>query len=183
MQAAAELFALHGYAGTTLSQVAQQAGVSLETVKSLGPKANLLRAAFESSFIGDERDPSRPPFELSSLDLSNSSVVARLLLPVVNGFAASSGIYQALESAAATEPEAAALREQLLTSQRDDLAGMLAAHGDVPPARRHGVTDELTFVVSHTAYGHFVLRCGWSADRYRRWAAERVAAILRAASR
>ncbi len=54
VQAAAELFAARGYAGTSLPQIARQAGVSTETVQSHGPKLRLLQAAIDQLSFGGE---------------------------------------------------------------------------------------------------------------------------------
>jgi AcrR family transcriptional regulator len=52
LAAAAELFAAHGYAGTTLAKIAAAAGVSAETVQGQGSKAALLIAAIEHAAFG-----------------------------------------------------------------------------------------------------------------------------------
>jgi AcrR family transcriptional regulator len=49
---AAELFAEHGYARTTLAKIAEAAGVSTETVQGQGPKAALLISAAEYAAFG-----------------------------------------------------------------------------------------------------------------------------------
>jgi AcrR family transcriptional regulator len=52
IDAAAELFANHGYARTTLARIAEAAGVSPETVQGQGPKAALLISAAEYAAVG-----------------------------------------------------------------------------------------------------------------------------------
>lgn len=49
---AGELFADHGYAGTSLAKIAAAAGVSAQTVHGYGPKAALLIAAIEYAAVG-----------------------------------------------------------------------------------------------------------------------------------
>ena len=44
--AAAELFNLHGFAGTTMSAIAREAGVSVESVHAVGTKGSLLVEAY-----------------------------------------------------------------------------------------------------------------------------------------
>ena len=58
VQAAADLFALSGYAATTLPMIAERAGVSTETVQNHGPKSQFLRAAIDLvSFAGGRDQP------------------------------------------------------------------------------------------------------------------------------
>ena len=52
--AAGELFARDGFAATTMRAIAQEAGVSVESVYLTGSKPSLLLAAFEQLFAGDE---------------------------------------------------------------------------------------------------------------------------------
>ena len=54
LTAAGSCFAERGYAGTSLKAIAQRAGVSVETVQLNGPKSELLLAAYEQLFIGEE---------------------------------------------------------------------------------------------------------------------------------
>ncbi|MBN9612272.1 MAG: helix-turn-helix transcriptional regulator, partial [Actinobacteria bacterium] len=54
LEAAAACFIAGGYGGTSLSAIAERAGVSLETVKANGPKRELLLGAFEQTFAGAE---------------------------------------------------------------------------------------------------------------------------------
>src|SRR6478735_12069725 len=54
LDAAAALVAEDGYASTSLSRIAEAAGVSLETVKANGPKSALLLGAFDRAFTGAE---------------------------------------------------------------------------------------------------------------------------------
>ena len=55
VDAAAELFAEHGYAGTTIDAVATAAGVSRKTVfDSVGGKAQLMKLAYDFAIVGDD---------------------------------------------------------------------------------------------------------------------------------
>ena len=54
LEAAFDLFAEHGYAGTTIAAVAEQAGVSPETIYlTVGSKRGLLEGAIETTIAGD----------------------------------------------------------------------------------------------------------------------------------
>src|SRR6218665_2932226 len=54
LTAAGELFATDGYANTSLSRIAEAAGVSVETVKANGPKSGIILGAFDLAFTGEE---------------------------------------------------------------------------------------------------------------------------------
>ena len=55
VDAAAELFAEYGYAGTTIDAVATAAGVSRKTVfDSVGGKAQLMKLAYDFAIVGDD---------------------------------------------------------------------------------------------------------------------------------
>ena len=55
LEVARESFLAHGFGGTTIREVAEQAGVSQETIyKSIGGKAALLKAVYDVSLVGDD---------------------------------------------------------------------------------------------------------------------------------
>ena len=54
LDSAARVFATGGYAGTSMTRIAADAGVSVETVKQNGSKPALLLAAFSQAFSGVE---------------------------------------------------------------------------------------------------------------------------------
>ncbi|QHC69684.1 TetR/AcrR family transcriptional regulator [Rathayibacter sp. VKM Ac-2801] len=57
LQAAAGLFAVHGYAATTISQLAREAGVSVQTIYlAVGAKADVLRALTAALTTGGDSE-------------------------------------------------------------------------------------------------------------------------------
>src|ERR1700712_4351948 len=56
IDAAQALFLEHGFAGTTIDQIAVQAGVSRPTVFAVGGKAVLLKLARDVAMAGDDED-------------------------------------------------------------------------------------------------------------------------------
>src|SRR5690606_20066 len=66
LDAAVATFRSSGYSGSSLARIAEDAGVSVETVKQLGPKSSLLLAAFGHAFTGVDTD--LPLSEQSGLD-------------------------------------------------------------------------------------------------------------------
>ncbi|MFA6575808.1 MAG: TetR/AcrR family transcriptional regulator, partial [Nocardioides sp.] len=53
ISAAAEVFSASGYGGATMQQVAERAGVSVESVNKIGTKPNLLIKAFQQTYSGE----------------------------------------------------------------------------------------------------------------------------------
>jgi AcrR family transcriptional regulator len=174
VDAAAELFAGQGYAPTTMRAIARRAGISVETVNAHGPKSALLRAAFESRFLGVDGDPPHlgigEQWAGAALDLA---ALDRALRPIVKRFAVSAGIYRALVTAADNDSDVRALVAELRSAQRAQLNQLLRPLLGRGAARQQAA-DALAFAVSHTAYEHFVTHCGWSAARYRAWAARAI---------
>src|SRR4051812_14738360 len=65
LDAAARCFSEHGYAATTMKDVAAEAGVSVQTVFGQGSKASLLLACVDRAVVGDDEDVAliaREPF-------------------------------------------------------------------------------------------------------------------------
>lgn len=55
LAAATDLFVTQGYAGTSVAEIAQRAGVSAQTVyNAVGTKRELLRAAYDVTLVGDD---------------------------------------------------------------------------------------------------------------------------------
>lgn len=106
IQAAAELFAARGYAGTSLPQIARHAGVSTETVQSHGPKLHLLRSAIDQLSFGANGEqrlidtPVGAGF-LRATSPQDAAEIASRILAQVNG--ATHGLWLAFSEAARTD--------------------------------------------------------------------------------
>lgn len=189
MVATAErLFAEHGYAGTSVRQIAGAAGVSLETVTQTGRKADLLLAAFRDSFAGspDSSDLSALMGDAlpgdRSVDLAQS--VPDLVDRLAAGVRRSLGIWRAFNVAAATDSKVAAVRTELAAARRKDITALLTSSeaARLLPARdsvsRDRLADAIGLLVSHEAYDHLTGLCGWPHEQYVAWAADAVLAQL-----
>ncbi|MGA8993582.1 MAG: helix-turn-helix domain-containing protein, partial [Nocardioidaceae bacterium] len=71
LDAATRQFGEHGWAGTSMRAVAEDAGVSVETVyAAIGPKAELLRQAIDVAIVGDDEPVAldqRPEFATTAV--------------------------------------------------------------------------------------------------------------------
>ncbi|NNG37866.1 TetR/AcrR family transcriptional regulator [Flexivirga sp. ID2601S] len=180
LEAAAKLFESQGYSRTTMDEIARSAGVSAQAIRAHGPKVALLGAAFFARFMGREQERALASFEMAPFDCFDEPSIARILRPLIDGIAASVGVFRAIEVAAASDPEVAALLTDLRFAHRTDMLLMLAQHPALSARRRQGVADVLILTVSHAGYDHLVLRCGWSRDRFRRWSAAQIVTSVEA---
>jgi AcrR family transcriptional regulator len=122
--AAIEVFSERGWTGTTLTAVAEVAGVSVETIRNgFGSKAGLLRAAMDSAVVGDvEPVPfvERPEFAaLGQGPLDERIARGMALVTEIHG--RSARVWLALVEAARADPEVDAWRRELEAGRRTDL--------------------------------------------------------------
>ena len=183
--AASELFAQRGYAGTSMPEIARQAGVSTETVQSHGPKAVLLRAAIDAFAFGADRDADARGTALGALMLSAESgaqaaAIAAEVLTQVNG--ATHGLWLAFSEAARTDPEIADAFAQLavgIRTQNVELMSEWTARGFVrDDVDFDDLVDRSILVGSVELYDRAVRVGGMAIDDYRRLLAAMLEALL-----
>lgn len=134
LEAGRTLFGETGWAGTTLAAIAEEAGVSVETVyKGFASKKGLLRAAMDTAIVGDaEPIPyvERPEFAA----LGEGSVEERIargaaLTAEINE--RSAGVWQAIVEAASGDVEVDGWRLELERGRRIDVgrsAALVVGH-------------------------------------------------------
>ncbi|MFT4166047.1 MAG: helix-turn-helix domain-containing protein [Microlunatus sp.] len=111
IQAAAELFAEKGYAGTTMPAIARRARVSTETVQNHGPKVQLLRAAIAAVSFGGTPGAPVADTELGRqlvADVDTPEAAARAgaeVIATVNQ--GSHGVWMAFSEASRSDPRLA----------------------------------------------------------------------------
>src|SRR5688572_16637613 len=103
LRAASKLFSDTGWAGTTLAAIAEEAGVSVETIyNGFGSKKALLLAAMDVAVVGDT-DPvpfaDRPEFAALGVGTLDERI-ARGMATVADVNERSAGIWQAIAEAA-----------------------------------------------------------------------------------
>ena len=186
--AARESFLDLGYARTTIASVAQEAGVSVETVyKAFGSKPRLAKAVFDVAIVGD--DEPIPMIQREMVAKIEAEPDPRRKLLLYGEHLATAGpragpLQLVLRSAAATDPDVAELWESMLEER---LFGMsaFARHLFDGGYLRDDITLESARDVMWTynsveMYDLLVLRRGWKPETYGRWIAEAmIAALLR----
>lgn len=175
LSASATLFSRDGYPATTMKGIAQEAGVSVQSVHLAGSKAALLIAAFERTFAGDEGRHSlseRPEMAEIMSRRDPLDAMRGWLDYVTRANARTAGLVRAMTVAAETDPLAAAAVADLDARRRSDIrlaAQSLVERGMLAPDAVEQATDELNHLVGPEAYAFFVTRSGWDEQRYRRW--------------
>ncbi|MDQ0826876.1 AcrR family transcriptional regulator [Arthrobacter sp. B2I5] len=184
--AANQLFIAQGYGQTTIKQVAERAGVSVETVyAAFGTKALLLRHVWYVDFRGDETDVTLyDRAEMQSI-LAEPDLPSRIRRHAVFVTASNRRIFpllDALAGAAASEPDAAAMLAEW-TDRRLDVATRYA-HAAAATGQLGVSEEECRDVVYATMDGslwaQLVGQRGWSDERFSDWlAATWIAAFVR----
>lgn len=172
MRAAHDLFVERGYGRTTMAEVAAAAGVAVETVyAAYRNKPTLLREVWYTTFRGDEEDVRllhRP--EIQAV-LAEPDLAARLrahavvYLPV---FRRMTPLLRALQGAATSEPEAAAMLAEF-DGQRLDAAKhyarAAAATGQLAVGQNE-CRDVLAATLDGALWHRLVEEGGWPEDRF-----------------
>lgn len=170
--AARERFLADGYTRTTVPGVARAAGVSAQSVyKAFGSKAALVKAVFDVAIAGD--DGPSTVLERESLTRVREEADPYAKLSLYARFVAETvprhGPIQLLvRAAAAADPEAARMWEQLSTER---LTGMTLFARALRVHLRDGVTvdDARDILWSHNSvelWDLLVRQRGWSSSRY-----------------
>jgi AcrR family transcriptional regulator len=135
LQAGTALFSTRGWAGTTLAAIAEQAGVSVETVyQGFGSKKGLLRAAMEVAVVGDS-EPVPFADRPEALALAEGTVeegIARAAALVATIHERSARLWQAIIEAASADDEVAGWRFELEQGRRVEVARSVALILGVP---------------------------------------------------
>jgi len=178
--AAHELFSRHGYAATTIQQIADQADVAWQTVYSVfGTKAAILSAVFDVAVAGDDEPVpvAERPFVQAIAEAADPREKAGIFARHLRESAArTAGVLSVIDSAASTDPEIAGLWRSL----RDQgLRGMTMAargfqeQGILRPGLSVGhAADILWLYIGPWSYRVLVTERSWTLDEYEAWLAD-----------
>jgi AcrR family transcriptional regulator len=176
-----------GYADTTISGVAEAAGVSVQTVyKAFGSKAVLAKRVYDVTLVGDEEPvPLAERAEIQAIiaepdprqKLAMYAALGRKLVerigPVLSVLfsGAKAGNPELAEFAATTA------RERLIGVS--GLVGQLEAIGALRPGLSFERARDIVWtLIGWEVYELLVIERGWSLDEWEAWAAESTAALL-----
>jgi AcrR family transcriptional regulator len=181
LEVARRRFAEQGYTGTGVRTIAEEAGVSVQTLYSaFGSKQGLLLALVD---MGREQTGGLRTWELierSEDPLEIVELAARLRRQILE---LCGDIVTTLREGAAGDPEAAAVNEEGHRRTREGIAHMCtrlqALDALRPGLALKRAVDQVAALFSADIYeeltGH---RSGWSPDEYEQWLYERLREVL-----
>ncbi|MFW6869281.1 TetR/AcrR family transcriptional regulator [Nocardioides sp. CPCC 206347] len=163
VEVATRLFAERGWAGTSVRDVAREAGVAVETVYSaVGSKVALLRAAIEVAVVGDDAEvplADRAVFRaVAEGDLDARLRAGSELLVGIHGRGAR--VIRALRGGAMSEPELAVLSAEFRAQQIESFAQALGLVARRTVTQREAET--LLGLVGEESYLVLTDEFGWS---------------------
>ncbi|RLK52168.1 TetR/AcrR family transcriptional regulator [Microbacterium telephonicum] len=175
LEAAGELFAAGGFQATTLAAIARSAGVSAETVKNAGTKAELLIGAFEVVFAGEEGAGSLSATAAADgvLSLPDEEFLAATAATIAAANARSSRLWTVLLGASLSDSQVDAALSGMLAHRRADyrlLASELHRRRVIDDGA--GIDDlaaRLSFLMSPESHQQLVVQSGWTTARYHDW--------------
>jgi TetR/AcrR family transcriptional regulator, regulator of autoinduction and epiphytic fitness len=175
--AAQELFATKGYLATSIEDIAAGAGVARPTVFSaVGTKPAILKAVIDQAFAGDELPAAvadrswfkeafeeQDPVRAVRLHARNICRIAERVAPLL----------RALETAAAVDPDAASLHDQVREQRRTGTASIAADLAEKAQLRCDQQTlADLLFTLPPDAYLRLVHEERWPPKKFEAWLAE-----------
>jgi AcrR family transcriptional regulator len=191
IEAARRLFVEYGYPATTIEAIAEAADTPLPTLYRLfGSKRALLAAVLDTSFGGDDQ-----PIAFADRPAVRAALAEPDPATMVNAFARiarefmerSAAIQHVLATAAYVDAEAAELlteiRRQRHTGQ-SRIVTALDATGALDPALGKSEAADIVYaLLSPDVHRILTVERGWAADRYQRWIARSLGALLRTSPR
>jgi AcrR family transcriptional regulator len=183
LDAAGRCFVDKGYAGTTMRDVADAAGVSVQTVFGQGSKASLLLACVDRAVVGDDEQAPLLAREgmvrlISSRDRAEK---LRLLRETALRFVPQTGpMLKVFADAASVDPEIAAAFAEYGRRRYQDYRALVESFG---PWLREGLdvdraTDIFWAVFDHTASDTLIDARGWTLEEYCDWLVDSVERLL-----
>jgi AcrR family transcriptional regulator len=184
IEAARSRFFADGYAGTTVLQIASDAGVSVETIyKAFGNKAGLLKAVFDVAVAGDDEPVAMADRDFIARIEAEPQARTKIEMYVAHlceSVPRAAPVQLLARDAGAADADAAGVYAQTRAE---------ALHGMTLFARNLQETGQLKVSVNEArdvlwtyfgaeVYELLVLERGWSTKRYGRFLAEAVIAAL-----
>jgi AcrR family transcriptional regulator len=183
LDAAGRLFVDQGFAATTMRDVADAAGVSVQTVFAQGSKASLLLACVDRAVVGDDESAPLAERELyvRLLTAPEKDGKLRALRDLALHYVPVTGpMLRAFSSAAAVDPEVAAAWSEYGRRRYQDNRLLIESFA---PWLRDGLdvdraTDIAWTVFTDTASEALIGQRGWSLEEYADWVADSVDRLL-----
>jgi len=186
VEAAHTLFLERGYAGTTMEAIAEQAGVSPETIyATLKNKRKILSFLFEISVGGDDqpvRVLERPEPQAVLHDTDQHRQLTRFAKDITGILSRAAPVFEIMRGAAKMEPEIAKLLQRLLRERLRNMtvvAEHIAANGPLREGLSKRMAAEIIWsMTSPELYRLFTLDLGWTNKQYTQWLLDTLIRLL-----
>jgi AcrR family transcriptional regulator len=178
LDAARELFTERGYTATPMTAIAERAGVALDTVyASVGRKPALARLLIETAISGtDQAIPAEQRDYVRAVQAApDAETKIALYAAAVTAIAPRLAVVLAIiQQAAHTEPDLAALWDQIAERRAANMHRFVADLATVTPLRLDlGDAADIVWATNATElYQLLVGQRGWSPQRYERFLAD-----------
>jgi AcrR family transcriptional regulator len=175
LDAARELFTERGYTATPMTAIAERAGVALDTVyASVGRKPELARLLIETAISGtDQAIPAEQRDYVRAVQAApDAQTKIALYAAAVTAIAPRLALVLAIiQQAAHTEPELAALWDQIADRRAANMRRFVADLATVTPLRidPSEAADIVWATNAAELYQLLVGQRGWSPQRYERF--------------
>ena len=183
IRAAIEVFTEAGFVGARMSDIAERAGVAVQTVYfTFHTKAELLQDCFDFAVLGPERlPPLQQEFFVDLLAARSGRAALAAFVRGNTGILRRAAAITEVAESAPQEPDAAAVVARSERLRREGLAqivGLLADRFGL----RAGLTSEdatdLLLMLSSPATYLTLQRYGWSDEKYAGWLTDTLARQL-----
>lgn len=184
LEVAQRRFLERGYAGTTIAVIADEAGVSAETVyKAFGNKAGLVRAIHDRALAGGGDAPtSQRSDEMRAREEDPRTVIRKWGDLATEVMPRVAPILLLIRSAASSAPELAALWEELEDQRLRRMAENAQYFVDGGHLREGRTLEEARDVLwaytSPELYERLVLRRRWPLERWAQFVSEGITVAL-----
>ncbi|MEU4328542.1 TetR/AcrR family transcriptional regulator [Nonomuraea dietziae] len=186
LAAARELFVQDGYGATNLQDVADKAGVAVQTIYFVfGNKRALLKELVDVTIAGDDEPVAtmdRPWYAAALAADTAQDMVRAYVAGTTSVLERVAPIGRVLEAAVASDPEVAALWphdvDPRYVVQQGAAKALVAKPGARAELSAEEAADLLYGVLSPELYLLFVHERGWPRERWERWAEQTLRAQL-----
>lgn len=180
LDAGVKLFGERGWAGTTLTAVAAEAGTAVETVYSIfGSKSALLVAATDVAILGDDLEATMDERD-NFIAISDGNRAQRLRTAVhvaTSSYARSIAVLRALAEASGSDEAALARMVQYEDDRHRLITTALELVLRYPPPVV--VVDAVWSLASPESLQKLTEERHWSVEEYEAWIVRMVGAVLR----
>lgn len=177
LRAAQEVFTERGYTGARMADIAEQAGVAVQTLYfTFHTKAELLQACYELAVLGDKpTPPPMQPWYAAVLASRTGTTAMRHFAEGAATIVARVAVLDDVVRSAGHEPDAAQVRAHNEQLRRDGYR-RIVEHFATQYGLRASIdvdtgTDLLLTLAGPATYRPLVVEYGWPHDNYVAWLA------------